>query len=310
MKTIRIGTRGSRLALAQTGLVAAALQTIHPNLACELVTIKTTGDRILDAPLSKIGDKGLFTREIENEILAGRIDAAVHSMKDLPTLLPHGLKVGAVPRREDPRDVFISRHGRRFADCAAGCTIATGSLRRQAQIRAAFPGVKTIDIRGNIHTRLAKMNSRQDIDGIILARAGMERLGMTDIITETFPPDTILPAVGQGALAIEIRADDLETAELIAPLDDSETHAEVACERSFLAALGGGCQVPIAALARASGDSIIIDGMVASLDGSTIYRGSQTGNRDQAEETGRLLALRLLEQGAKNILEELYGRRL
>jgi len=310
MTTIRIGTRGSRLALVQSEHVRDLLTRSHPDHAFELVSIKTTGDKILDAPLSKIGDKGLFTKEIEKELLDGAIDLAVHSMKDMPTALPEGLRIGAVTKRINPCDVFISRDGKKLMDLNDSETVATSSLRRKAQLLAFRPGLTIVDIRGNVQSRLKKMRENPALSGIILAYAGLSRLGMTDIISETIQEDIILPAVGQAALAIEIRSGDRHAEKIIAPLNDPESELSIACERSFLSALGGGCQVPIAGLARLTGNGLVIKGMVASLDGREIYQGTVTGAASDYERTGRSLAHKLLEDGARNILEKIYGRSL
>ncbi len=308
MTTIRIGTRGSRLALVQSEQVRDMLLRSHPHYNFELVPIKTTGDRILDAPLSKIGDKGLFTKEIEKELLEGTVDLAVHSMKDMPTSLPEGLVIGAVTKRLDPRDVFISRDGRRLGDLAESDTIATSSLRRRAQLLAWRPGLNIIDIRGNVQSRLRKMQDNSLISGIILAYAGLARLDMLDKVTEIIPGDIVISAVGQAALAIEIRENDRRAQEIVAPLNDEDTRQAIACERAFLARLGGGCQVPIAALAMVSGDRITLRGMVAGLDGGEVFQGTLDGAVSDHDAIGRELALNLLNRGAKKILEEIYGR--
>lgn len=308
MSIIRIGTRGSKLALAQSEGVMALLKKDHPGREFELVTIKTTGDRILDAPLSKIGDKGLFTREIEKELLDGNIQIAVHSMKDMPTSLPAGLTIGAVTRRLNPRDVFISRDGRDLQSLTAGSTVATGSLRRRSQLLAFKPGITITDIRGNVHSRLKKMLDNPNIDGIILAHAGLARLNLLDIVTQVIPEDIIIPAVGQASLAIQIRDDDPVTRELVASLDDRDSRLAIECERIFLSELGGGCQVPIAGFAVVEGDTITLRGLAGSLDGSTLYRGTLSGKAASRADIGRELARKLLDDGAKIILEEIYGR--
>lgn len=310
MTTIRIGTRGSKLALVQSEQVRDLLLRSHPGHTFELVPIKTTGDKILDAPLSKIGDKGLFTKEIEKELLEGTIDLAVHSMKDMPTSLPEGLVIGAVTKRLDPRDVFISRDGKKLEDLSPSDTIATGSLRRRAQLLAAKPGMNIVDIRGNVQSRLKKMRENPAIAGIILAHAGLTRLGLLDLVTEIIPEDVIISAVGQAALAIEIRRDDRRTMEIVAPLNDADSQRAIACERVFLHELGGGCQVPIAGLARVSGERIVLRGMVAGLDGREVYHGTMEGATSDYEAIGRDLARRLLDDGAKKILEGIYGRPL
>ncbi|HOO72779.1 MAG TPA: hydroxymethylbilane synthase [Spirochaetota bacterium] len=306
MKTIRIGTRGSRLALAQAEDVRSRLAALFPDTAFETVTIKTTGDKILDAPLSKIGDKGLFTKELEQELLAGTIDCAVHSMKDMPTKLPDGLGIVAVTERLDPRDVLVSKNGKKLSDFNAGDTIATSSLRRRAQIMALVPGIRVVDMRGNIITRMEKLQANAEIDGMILAHAGIARLGMDRVITEIIATEQVLPPVGQAALAIESRAGDRETNKYFTALNHEQTEKEISCERAFLARLEGGCQVPIAALCRMQGPSLHLSGLVASLDGNIIFRDRISGGPDEAEALGTKLAETLLEAGAQKILDEIY----
>jgi len=308
MKTIRIGTRGSRLALVQSEQVRDILRARYPDVAFELVVIKTTGDKILDAPLSKIGDKGLFTKEIEKELLDGSVDLAVHSMKDMPTELPKGLAIGAVTRRMNPLDLFISRSGKRLGDLKKGDTVATGSLRRKAQLRAFMPGLNIIDMRGNVESRIKKMMNNPDIDGIVLASAGVARLGFKDIMTEIVSEDLILPAVGQASLAVEIREHDRDIETIVSPLDDRDSRVAIASERAFLSELGGGCQVPIAGLARVSGDTVALTGMVADLDGTKVFKGSADGPVSEYDRIGRTLARKLLDEGAKKILELIYSR--
>jgi len=308
MKLIRIGTRGSRLALAQSGQVLDALQNAFPERRFELVTIKTTGDNILDVSLSKIGDKGLFTKEIEKELLAGAIDLAVHSMKDMPTQLPGGLKIGAATKRLNPRDALIAKKGKRLGDLKAGDTIATGSLRRKAQLLAFNPGLNIVDMRGNVQSRIKKMNDDPVIDATILACAGLERLNMMDIITEIIPENVITPAVSQASLAIEIRENDPSAKELAASLNHPESMVAVSCERAFLSELGGGCQVPIAGLAQVSGGTVILTGMVASVDGREIYRGSMSGSIENFASIGKGLAQKLMAEGADKILTTLFNR--
>jgi hydroxymethylbilane synthase len=307
MKKIRIGTRASRLALAQTGQVREALHEAFPRLRLELVPIKTTGDKIPDAPLSRIGGKGLFTKEIERELIAGRVDMAVHSMKDMPTELPAGLTIGAVTERLDPLDVFISRKGKSLAGLKQGGSVATGSMRRKAQLLAYNPGLDVIDIRGNVETRLRKMRANPHIDGVILARAGLERLGISDDGAETVPEGIIMPAVGQAALAIEIREGDPFIQEIVSLLDHEESNIAVSCERAFLSELGGGCQVPIAALARVAQGALSLEGLVASLDGVTVFRGVVSGSPDGFDALGRRLARKLLDDGADKVLKAVYG---
>lgn len=307
MKKIFIGTRGSKLALVQSESVMEQLRTMHPDHEFELVPIKTTGDKILDAPLSKIGDKGLFTKEIEKELLQGNIQIAVHSMKDMPTLLPQGLIIGAVTRRLDPRDVFISRADRPRMGLREARAVATGSLRRTSQLLAFKPGLDIVEIRGNVQSRLKKMQDSPGIDGIILAYAGLARLGMQDIVSEVIAEDIIIPAVGQASLAIQIREDDQLARSLVAPLDDRKSRIAIECERAFLKELGGGCQVPIAGLANLDGETVTLRGMAGSLDGKTVYRGMLSGNVSSHTDVARILATRLLDEGAKIILDEIYG---
>lgn len=307
MNNIIIGTRGSKLALAQAESVKQELEKIYSNINFSIEIIKTKGDKILDAPLSKIGDKGLFTKEIEEKLLDGSIHLAVHSMKDMPTMLPQGLCITAVTRRMDPSDAFISRDGRRLEEFTSQDTIATSSLRRKAQIKALLPGINVIDIRGNIITRLEKMNSDDRIGGIILARAGIERLSMHNVITQVLSPDIMLPPVGQAALAIETVEDNTELNSLLTVLNHHETAIAIQCERAFLSSLEGGCQVPIAGNATVRKDEIILKGLVADLDGSTILRNSVTGPVDHPVETGNKLARILLDAGGKKILDDIYA---
>ena len=272
MNTIKIGTRGSALALIQSGFVKKTLEESFPDHVFELHIIKTTGDKILDSPLSKIGDKGLFTREIEDALLRGEIDMAVHSMKDLPTKLPDGLIVGAVTKREDPRDVFISKNRAKLQDLKPGDMIATSSLRRRSQMLSRFPGIVITDIRGNLNTRMEKLRNNPELKGIILAHAGIIRMHMEDAVSEIISEEIIIPAVGQASLAVEIREGDARIREIVSRLHDTTAAAETECERSFLARLEGGCQVPIAANARLAGDEIVLTGMVASLDGTIVFK--------------------------------------
>jgi hydroxymethylbilane synthase len=307
---LRIGTRGSALALWQANWVRDALIRLHPGLAVRLEVIKTTGDAFLDSPLSRIGDKGVFTREIEQALLDGAIDVAVHSLKDLPTELPAGLGLGAVTEREDARDVFIphpnGRH-RRLADLDRGSVIATGSLRRRAQLLAMGRGFTVVDLRGNLNTRLRKLEE-SSWAGIILAKAGVARLGWDDRIGEILEPEVMLPAVGQGALAIEIRDGDVRIRNVIAPLDHLPTRQATTAERALLHRLEGGCQVPLGAMARLTPDgpnSLVLSGLVAALEGERIVRGTESGPPDQGERIGTVLAERLLADGADSILSSI-----
>jgi hydroxymethylbilane synthase len=268
----------------------------------EIQVIKTTGDKLANIPLTQSGTKGLFIKEIEEGLMAQEIDLAVHSLKDLPTDQPEGLIVAAVPEREDARDVFISRDGGSFAELPAGARVGTGSLRRQSQLRRLRAGLDIIPMRGNLDTRLKKLD-RGDCEAVVLAAAGVHRLGLAARITEYFATAALCPAVGQGALAIEIRGGDERMHEAVAPLDDAATHRAVRAERAMLRHLGGGCQVPIAAHAAPESDKLRLVGVVASLDGSEVVRASALGPTDDPEALGAAVARNLLEQGARAILE-------
>jgi hydroxymethylbilane synthase len=306
MSTLRLGTRGSKLALWQANHVADLLRRAVPGLEIAIEVIKTQGDKILDVSLSKIGDKGLFTKEIELALLDKRVDLAVHSMKDLPSVLQPGLCLGAVVARENPRDVLLSSHGSGFAELPRGARVGTSSLRRIAQLKAVRPDLNTVDLRGNVDTRIKKMQ-QQGLHAIVLAYAGIKRRGYEELITEVLPCELLLPAVGQGAIGVEIRSDDENTAAMLALINHEATRLEVLAERSFLRVLEGGCQIPIAALAQIEGDKLSISGMVASLDGSVKYQGDLQGKPEKAEEIGRDLANQLLAAGAREVLSELRG---
>ena len=298
-----IGSRGSALARWQSEHTAALLRERHPGLAVDTIIIVTTGDRILDAPLSRIGGKGLFTKEIEEALLDGRVDLAVHSLKDLPTTLPAGLALGAVLSRHEPSDALISARGETFADLPRGARIGTSSLRRRAQVLHARPDLVVETIRGNVPTRL-KRAAAGDMDAVILARAGVERLGLGAHITEILSTDLLLPAPGQGAIGIEIRRGDARVQALLAGLQDPATRCAIDAERAFLHALGGGCQVPVGALARVDGSDIRLDGMVADPDGVRLLRGTRVGRANDAEAVGVYLAQELIGLGADGILAE------
>ncbi|HUT23984.1 MAG TPA: hydroxymethylbilane synthase [Sumerlaeia bacterium] len=302
--TLRIGARGSPLALCQAEWVRDRLVEAHAGLEVALVAIRTKGDRILDAPLSRIGGKGLFTREIERALLDGDIDVAVHSLKDLPTALPEGLTLGAVCEREDPRDALVSKGADSLAALPQGAAVATGSLRRRAQLLHARPDLRVIDVRGNVGTRLGKFDA-SDWDAMVMARAGLARLGLLDRIACVIGQEELLPAVSQGALGVEIRGEDAATARLVAVLDHSPTRLATRAERSFLHGLGGGCQVPAAALATVEGKRLRLDGLVASLDGEKLVRQEIEGGAGDAEALGAELSERLLEAGAGSILESI-----
>lgn len=304
MNNLKLGTRGSRLALWQAEDVSARLKNVEPDINIITEVIKTMGDKILDVALSRIGDKGLFTREIEKELLDGNIDIAVHSLKDLPGVLPEGLCIGAVLKREHPGDVLISHKGYTFADLPSGAILGTSSLRRMAQIKNKRPDINIVELRGNVETRLRKMEE-QDLDGIVLAYAGITRLGFAEHISDMIPFDIILPAVGQGAIAIEIREKDYKTRKLLQKINDPTTLIEVLAERAFLKELQGGCQVPIASLAKMQANQLQIHGLIASLDGKELYMAVEEGMERDAEIMGRNLAKRLLDRGAGRILAEI-----
>lgn len=304
VSVLRIATRKSPLALWQAEHVASRLHALHPGLAVELVTMTTRGDKILDAPLSRVGGKGLFVKELEQGMLAGRADIAVHSMKDVPADLPEGLHLPVILAREDPRDAFVSLSSPRFADLPPGATVGTSSLRRRMQLQAARPDLSLRDLRGNVNTRLAKLD-RGEYDALVLASAGLTRLGMRERISEYLEAEVILPAIGQGAIGIECRLGDEQVEALIGPLDDGETHLQVDAERALNGRLAGGCQVPIAGYAELSGDLLWLRGMVGRPDGSVVIPGEVTGPRARAAELGWALAEDLLARGAAPILAEL-----
>jgi len=301
---IKIGTRGSKLARWQANWVKSALEKKFPEIPVELIVIKTQGDKILDVPLAKVGGKGLFVKEIEAALLGGGIDMAVHSMKDMPADIPRGLCIGAIPERENPVDVFISRNGAGFRELAAGSVIGTSSLRRGAQLRHARPDIVIRSIRGNLDTRIKKLES-EDFDALVLAAAGVKRLNLEHKISEYLDPAIMLPAIGQGALCIETRKNDPTIGPLVASLDHASTRAVVAAERAFLNRLEGGCQVPIAGHGQISGNQLVLTGLVAELDGSRVIKGEKRGRLNSPETIGIHLAEELLARGADKILEKL-----
>ena len=307
MEVVKIGTRGSVLALWQANWVRSQLLQMHPQCQVEIVKIKTTGDKILDVPLAQVGGKGLFVKEIETALLEKRVDLAVHSMKDMPAEIPPGLCIGVVPERENPLDVLISRNGHKFNDLPQGARIGSSSLRRGAQVLHARPDMTIHPLRGNLDTRLKKLET-EGLDAIILAAAGVRRLGLEDRITEYIPETMMLPAIGQGALSIEIRENDKAIEKMTAPLEHRETRMAVDCERAFLARLEGGCQVPIAGQAKVTGDRVEMNGMVAEIDGSVLIHETITGPVDRRVALGEELADRLLERGGKEILDIVYGK--
>ena len=311
-----IGSRGSRLALWQAEWARKALLRYRPDLRIEIEVIRTRGDRILNAPFSDlparaasrtqagIGGKGVFTKEIEEALLDGRIDLAVHSLKDLPTELPKGLEIGAVSPRADVRDALLSQNGEGLDGLKQGARVGTGSLRRQAQLRHLRPDLVLEGIRGNVDTRLKKL-ALEGLDAVVLAAAGLERLGWRDRVSEFLSPDRVLPAPGQGAMAVEVRCGDERVMGLVAGVEDGTARRMVTAERAMLRVLGGGCRVPIGAWARMEGGRLVAEGMVALPDGSRLVRGRTAGEADRAEEVGRRLADALLAQGAGEILKEI-----
>ena len=276
-------------------------------MTVDLVVIKTKGDILQDVPLAKVGGKGLFVKEIEDALLRSEIDIAVHSMKDIPAELPEGLEIGVVSEREDPRDVLISKDGRSMEDMPTGARIGTGSLRRGFQLRNLFPGLEIIPMRGNLDTRIKKIHT-ENLDGIILAAAGMRRMGWADRITQFIPLEIMLPAIGQGVLGIELRKNDDDTRNTISFINHPQTWVEVTAERAFLKRLGGGCQLPIAGYGRMQDGDITLKGLLGSLDGKVMIRDEVKGHREDAEALGTLLAERILSKGGQMILEEVYKK--
>jgi hydroxymethylbilane synthase len=306
-KRLRIGTRGSALALWQAKWVRSQLLTGHQDLDVDLLTIKTMGDKILDVPLAKVGGKGLFVKEIEEALLDGRADLAVHSVKDMPAELPAGLQLAVMPPREDARDALVSRNGKALAHLPRAARIGTSSLRRTAQLYHLRPDLKVGTLRGNVDTRLRKLQT-EDLDAIVLAAAGLKRMELSHVITEYLTAEQMLPAVGQGALGIETRVDDPFTNHMVATLAHQPTMTTVTAERAFLRRLEGGCQVPIAAHASLDGDEIIITGMVSDLEGQRLIRQELRGESHGAETLGDRLAAEILEAGGAEILAEIYEK--
>lgn len=304
-KIIRIATRKSPLALWQAEHVAERLEKLFPDVTTELVKMVTKGDKILDAPLAKVGGKGLFVKELEQGMLEGTADIAVHSMKDVPVEFPEGLHLAAILDREDPTDAFVSNHYASLDALPVNAKIGTSSLRRQCQIKEKLPDAEIMSLRGNVNTRLAKLDAGE-FDAIILASAGLKRLGMGERITQCLDAGVSLPAVGQGAIGIECRSDDKVINELLMALHDNETTIRVTAERAMNARLNGGCQVPIAGFAEVRDDQLVMRGLVGAPDGSVLYRAEMTGGLDQAEMIGKTVAEHLLEQGADKILQALY----
>jgi hydroxymethylbilane synthase len=304
---IKLGTRGSALALAQSRWVAAQISGRHADCRVELVVIKTTGDKITDVPLAQIGGKGLFIKEIEEALLQGQVDLAVHSLKDMPAEVPEGLKLGAVPPREDCRDAFISSRYGSLAEIPAGGRVGTGSLRRRVQLLHLRPDLAVVPLRGNVDTRLKKMEAL-GLDALILAAAGLNRLGLAHLYRNCVPAADMLPAVGQGALGLEVRSGDHDLLDLLAFLDDLPTRVAVTAERAFLARLEGGCVVPVAALGRVEGDTLHLEALISDLEGRRLLREKRSAPVAEAERLGTQMAESLLAQGGREILAALYGR--
>jgi hydroxymethylbilane synthase len=305
-KLIRIATRESLLALWQAEYVATALKNAHPGLEVELLKMKSKGDKILDVPLAKVGGKGLFTKELEEGLLSGEADIAVHSMKDVPMELPEGLHLPVICPREDPRDAFVSNTYKSFAELPEGSVVGTSSMRRQCQLLAKRPDLEIKFLRGNVQTRLRKLDDGE-YDAIILAGAGLKRLELEDRITELLDITTLLPACGQGAVGIECRADDDEVNLLLMALNDPKTQARVLAERAMNRRLEGGCQVPIGGYAELDHGVIVLHGLVGRPDGTEMITGSVSGHPEAAEELGIVLAEDLLARGAGDILAEVYA---
>jgi len=303
--SLRIGTRASLLAVTQSTWVKNQIEQAHPGIEIELVRITTKGDRILDVPLAKVGGKGLFVKEIEDALLAGEVDLAVHSMKDVPTELPDGLHIGIVPQRETPRDAFLSVRYDSIAALPAGATVGTSSLRRRSQLAALRPDLTVVDLRGNIDTRLRKLDEGV-FAAVILAGAGLHRLNLAARITSLLEPAQMLPAIGQGALGIELRRDDAELLVGLRFLHHPATAVAVAAERAFLLRLEGGCQVPIGAHAELDGNTLTLTGLIASVDGRVLIRDQASAPAEQAAELGAALADTLLARGGKAILDAVY----
>jgi hydroxymethylbilane synthase len=298
---ITIGSRGSQLALWQAQWVESQLTALGES--CRIEIIRTTGDKITDVPLAKVGTKGLFTKEIEDALLAGAVDVAVHSLKDMPTELPAGLTLQAIPAREDVHDAMV---GRKLSELRGGAKVGTSSLRRAAQLRAARPDLAIENIRGNLDTRLRKLDEGQ-FDAIVLAAAGLRRLGWAHRIAELLPEELMCPAVGQGALAVETRDDDGPAARLVKRLDDRDARATITAERALLRSLGGGCQVPIGAHARINDDRLLLRAVVAAPDGSQIVRGERQSAAAEGEQIGADLGAELLARGGRKILDSVYA---
>ncbi|MDC1123062.1 hydroxymethylbilane synthase [Nitrospinaceae bacterium] len=304
MSKVTIGSRGSPLALWQANWVKDLLLGHHSDLAVDIKIIKTSGDRIQDVPLAKIGGKGLFVKEIEEGLLKREVDFAVHSMKDMPIIFPVNLCIACVTKRENPFDALISRNNIKLDDLPKGAKIGTGSLRRMSQLLYYRPDLNLVPLRGNLETRLKKLET-EGLDAIILAAAGLIRLGWNNCITEIIPPEILLPAMGQGAVGIETRKNDVDNQILLADMDDEQTHYALDAERALVSQLEGGCNVPIGSFATLNGDQITLRGLVASLDGKTMYKKELTDLKTNAVALGRRMGDELIEMGADRIMQEI-----
>jgi hydroxymethylbilane synthase len=298
---LRIGTRGSALALAQTELVRDKLIAAHSGLQVEIVRVTTTGDKDVDRPLHQMGGKGVFTKELDDALLANTIDCAVHSLKDVPTELPEGLVLGAIGHRATPFDVLVTNDGMILDELPENAKIGTSSPRRKAQILLYRDDLQVVDMRGNVETRLRKLDAG-DVDALVLAAAGLERLGLQDRVSEILTQDVMIPAAGQGILAIAMRIGDSKTQRIVDVFEDPNARAAGACERGFLAALGGGCGAPAGALAEVIGGSITVTGIIVSPDGIDVYRGDHEGKKSAAAAVGKRLAIDLLDQGGDRVV--------
>lgn len=308
-RKIKIGTRGSQLALWQANHIKSILEEKYPDYSFELVKIKTQGDKILDVALSKVGGKGLFVKELEDALLDGKVDFAVHSMKDVPVILPDGLHLTAITKREDPRDCFISKNYNNLSDLPKGAKVGTSSLRRQCQILNLRSDLKVEVLRGNVETRIRKM-TEGIFDAVILAYAGVKRLNLIEYVKDVISEDFSLPAIGQGALGIECRVNDDEVNNLLSILNDEDSSVCVRAERAFLRVLEGGCQVPIGAYGKIIDNKLVLKGLVGTLDGKTIIKETVSGEKTDAEALGEALAETILNRGGRKILEDVYGREI
>ena len=304
-QALRIGTRGSKLALWQANFISGLISDKYPELQTEIQIIKTTGDAILSSPLSEIGGKGVFVKEIEEGLLSRQIDIAVHSMKDVPTILPQGLSIGAVAKRHDPRDALVSKEGQALSKLPEGARVGTGSLRRASQLLHHYPGFKIVSIRGNVDTRIRKLKEGHEYDAIVLAMAGLQRMGLGEEVTEIIAPEEVLPAPGQGIIAIECREDDPETMDILRAINHNETEYQAISERAFLLRLGGDCNVPVGCYALLNKDSINLRGIISSPDGKVLIKREANAPIDEARQLGGQLAELILDGGGDKILEEL-----